>query len=75
MDAQQVLETMSAKQPSIVGVARLYDGAALFTLALASCKLRKKARRLHLWSSRRARRRLGGAWTSACPNVDKDDQI
>ena len=74
MDAQQVLETMSAKQLSIVSIIRLYNGVVLFTLALANYKLRK-ARWLHLWSSQGARRRLGGAWIIICPNMYKNDQI
>ena len=47
----------------------------LFILTLTNYKLHKKVRWLHLWSSQRARKRLGGTWMSTCPNMDKDDQI
>ena len=42
----------------------------LFILALTNYKLHKKVRWLHLWSSQRTRKCLGGAWIIICPNVD-----
>ena len=29
----------------------------------------------HLWSSQLTRERLGGAWMTICPNMNKSDQV